>query len=534
MVDAEKRLIDMFTQDKYSREQTLKALPDIYQDQIVKLLFDMEKIELNQYQADKKRDILDNLLESLKFDNKETSYIKKEIFDCLGDIEKSIENKEIFYYKRKILVDNFFNRFKFFLTYKNLFLIPFIRKNIGTNSRYLVDAVSKLSFDEIKNLSEFGEYDTEISHNIENIVQDTLKKIIETQLVDYTTQIDQYIKDDIIQNAKEKFSNVWNNKLMFFDRPNQVKELDRKFQEYLFVLLREYFLDYISYNSNKYKSVSALFHDFFISLNFILLDWSIDNIFKDFAQNYVDAIFEKTHESKVIKPNGEIDQTLNIEKINSVIHSHVPKKSINIELLNLISELSDKLEISDSQKNEFKRLFLKRYNKKIQIRISDLQERFSISPDKITSDIIQKLKKIWFNIMQDHIPKEIISSPSNESVNIIKEDTDNQPPDTDNQELSNELREEKNLIKIFEAYSYIISNPKKLEKQFDLLYPTDKKKEWVFSILRTKIQKPEKRNILQYRAIDLRYWHRILILNRNEIDWIYNHEEYSKRVKAII
>lgn len=208
MVDAEKRLIDMFTQDKYSREQTLKALPDIYQDQIVKLLFDMEKIELNQYQADKKRDILDNLLESLKFDNKETSYIKKEIFDCLGDIEKSIENKEIFYYKRKILVDNFFNRFKFFLTYKNLFLIPFIRKNIGTNSRYLVDAVSKLSFDEIKNLSEFGEYDTEISHNIENIVQDTLKKIIETQLVDYTTQIDQYIKDDIIQNAKEKFSNV--------------------------------------------------------------------------------------------------------------------------------------------------------------------------------------------------------------------------------------------------------------------------------------------------------------------------------------
>lgn len=534
MVDAEERLTDMLKEDKKIREDTLRDLPNIYQNQIATLLFDMEKIELNQYQANKKRENLDTLLESLKFDNQGTSYIKKEIFDCLSDIEKNIEHKEIFHYKRKILIDSFFNRFKFFLSYKKIFLIPFIRKSIETNSKYLVESMSKLSYDEIKNLSEFGEYDTEISHNIENIVQDTLKKIIEKELVDYTQNVDWYIKNDIIENAKQKFPNVWNNKLMFFDRPNQVKELDRRFQEYLFLSLREYFLDYISYNSNKYTSVSALFQDFFISLNFIVSDWSIDSIFKDFAQNYVDSLFEKTHESKIVKTSKVIDPSLNREKINSVIHSHVPKKSINRELLNLISQLSDTLELSDSQKNEFRRLFLKRYNKKIQIRIADLQEKFFLSPGQISSDSIDKLKKIWFTIIEDNVPKVPISWPVSESVQTTKEDIDGQETDVDEQGTANELREEKNLIKICEAYGYSVSNPKKLEKQFDVLYPTDKKKEWVFSLLRTKIEKPEKRNMLQYRAIDLRYWHRVLILNKNEIDGIYNHEEYSNRVKAII
>jgi hypothetical protein len=150
--------------------------------------------------------------------------------------------------------------------------------------------------------------------------------------------------------------------------------------------------------------------------------------------------------------------------------------------------------------------------------------------------MIKKLKKIWFNILKDYNQEDIKQENSAIHTNKVNEDTtDNKAGNiTDNDNVPEEIRETIDIIKILEAYGYNISNPKRLEKQFDALYTTHNKKDWLFSILKSKIQKPEKRNILQYRAIDLRSWHRILILNKNEIDWIYNHEEYSNRVKAII
>ncbi|MEI8252406.1 MAG: hypothetical protein WCG25_01315 [bacterium] len=44
--------------------------------------------------------------------------------------------------------------------------------------------------------------------------------------------------------------------------------------------------------------------------------------------------------------------------------------------MDIIEELSQLAEISSFQENEFKRLFLKRYRNKTQIRIYDLEEKF--------------------------------------------------------------------------------------------------------------------------------------------------------------
>jgi hypothetical protein len=86
---------------------------------------------------------------------------------------------------------------------------------------------------------------------------------------------------------------------MFFDRPKQVQELNKSFYEYLSPILNEYFLDYLSYNIDKYKSISNLFYDLFLSMHFLLQDESIDDIFIKFAQNYIDRLFEKTQERKI-------------------------------------------------------------------------------------------------------------------------------------------------------------------------------------------------------------------------------------------
>jgi len=531
---SDKILTDIMIQKKESRASTLEHLPLIYKKQIQKLLSGSENFIMDDIQAAKKREIISDIRKNLHTD---INNAQKKIFDCLDDIDSEINKKEEMYYKRKILVGGFFATLKLLFSEWNFLQVPFIRAKVQKNWKYLVDEVDKLSFDEVRELSKFNKDSKDLSNNIENIVKNILVKISYDYINNYSDRINEYTKYQIIDSAKNKYPDIWNNKLMFFDRPKQVQELNKSFYEYLSPILNEYFLDYLSYNIDKYKSISNLFYDLFLSMHFLLQDESIDDIFIKFAQSYIDKLFEKTQERKIWKiTKQEKNNSEDIRILNNALKSHVHSKSINPDVLDIIEELSQLAEISSFQENEFKRLFLKRYRNKTQIRIYDLEEKFWINGELISDTMIKKLKKIWFNILKDYKQEHIIQEDPVVHTNKINDDTtDNTAVNiSDNDNVPEEIRETKDIIKILEAYGYSISNTKRFEKQFDALYTTHKKKDWLFSILRNNIKRPEKRNILQYWAIDLRYWHRILILNKNEIDWIYNHEEYSNRVKAII
>lgn len=518
--------------EKMSRASTLEILPSIYKNQIKSILEGIEKFEMNEKEIQRKKELISTLKDTLD-KNMVYEITTKQIYDCLNDISESVERKEKMYYRKKTVVNSFFDRFKFFVAYPNLALMPLIMSDIEKNSKHLINVIGKLSLEELKILDQFSKNNREIEKIIETIIVDVIKKIIDAELYNYSEKINKETKEYIVQEAYEKFPNVGNNKLRFFDRPNQIKELDKKFCEYMTPILQEYFLDYISYNIDRYWSIANIFHDFIASVCFVLTDGSIDTIYTDFSQQYVDDIFSKTQENKTgIYNKKKSNQIVDMKKFNDAIKSHTPKKSISTKIIDIINEFLETVNATDEEKQEVKRLFLKRYRTKTEIRIQDLEKKYGIPSDAFWISFLQKFKDVGFNIknVPDIIDKEV---PHREE--SIKEEPWEEKDSSQKETIPyDEIWKEKNSIKICEAYGYTITNPKKFEKQIDILYDTEKKKEWFFTILKKNIEKPEKRNSLNYWAIDLKYGHRILIFNKNEIDGIYNHEEYTARVKASI
>jgi hypothetical protein len=93
---------------------------------------------------------------------------------------------------------------------------------------------------------------------------------------------------------------------------------------------------------------------------------------------------------------------------------------------------------------------------------------------------------------------------------------------------------ENNIFEIIESYWYIFDNKKKFMKQLRFMYKSKSQKTQLLSYLKLNIWNVEDKRPLNYKTINLRHGHRLLIINENTIDGIYPHDEYEDRIKAIL
>lgn len=452
----------------------------------------------------------------------------------LSETEKLIAN-DIQWYRKKALVDN--------TIYSLIQNINDDEDRIHPLVSLFIDGLRNTSLEDLETIKRFTNK-AKVLELMKPHIQAGIQEMYQDSDINlrYTIQ-GQSWKEDTIQQGKEKFPILGNNKFRILDKSEIYDEIEKNFIhkgiEHISDLI-------IQAQEKRYESFSGsgeLIDDAALGIKDLFEHKIIDIIYPAIAQEYIRDLRASQAERKIKSSN--IPQGKEEKPQESTREKKVSEKILWYEDQRIHTQkLLEQYIPTSSRQKEAIRYILRLYRNGKEIRIQDLQDKYNLPDEVFSEEMIHEVKKIGIHLING-VHKEKITEDKEADPEQLQDDKktcDNTPElcfqDTIIHEIkSNDIPSTQWWVEILQKAGYTIDNKRKFIKQFDKLYKTDKQKQSFYQDMVKHIftikSKTNASNGEGYRSIDLEEKNRILFAQKGIIDGIYNHNDYIRRLNNL-
>lgn len=339
------------------------------------------------------------------------------------------------------------------------------------------------------------------------------------------------------QVLKERFPKLGNSKFASITSKKNKEEIEKKFRTEAIPGIIEDLIDAIEKKFHGSKKMDEVVYRATQWIDMFFMN-DIDEAYNQFASTYIIQEMKNANRRKEgqstppkTKENTPSWKTNMIQKINQ------EEKIIQEE-----KKFLDTLFTNEAHKKEIVKYVIRLYRNKKKIRISDLQEKFKISENIFTKELLDQGKTLNIVFITDDEKVEQLTEKTTkkeiEQCQTIqcKEKSEKEKI----QEKINIYSESKDIptlddcMYMLELAGYEFQNKKSFIKECNNLYKKPKEiREFAQDLKKNILEINDKMNAAKqkpYKNIALKGDKRILFFEKNIIDGIYNHNEYMKRL----
>lgn len=371
--------------------------------------------------------------------------------------------------------------------------------------------------------------------------------LIDELLLDWLSLWDEF-KRGLKEELQSKYPAIGKSNLFILESP---KKFEKDYLEYIKKILFEKINQYIEINMDNYEVPSDYVNSIGLYLTYLLKE-GFQECYEEFVYFYMNYIFKEKSDKKKniiskITPRPEEE----INKLNCSQNKEIKIKTCPNKINEFLDVFLDNLWMDIKTSKQIRDYIVRIYLNNKAIRIKYLIEKFSMNESTFTEEFINQAKGIWifFENRNWDKPKEneikIESSTYNsESIEDMCIQIEDEVKTTVEKKINLFLNNIKAFdwiwfVKIMQLAWYEMENENYVSKCFNKLYHNAQMKQIFLEELRKNIFSQEKviRKKSSYRKINIyqKKWHRILFIqNKKTIDWIYNHDDYEKRVDVFL
>ncbi len=355
-----------------------------------------------------------------------------------------------------------------------------------------------------------------------------IKDKIQIQIDDEFLEVLQAkLKEDFPKVGKSKFTSIMSNKNKENIQNSFKSEGIKEIIEQLIEILEEEFGDF--------ETLEEMI-DFYSKYIDVFYTTGIETAYKLFAGRYITQEIEKSNKRK-----ENVTTPKNKEKKLNWQTDMIKKIHEEAEIIKHDEKFLEELFKKESRKKDIVKYILRLHRKGKHIRIADLQEKFSIKEELLTDELVEQAKKINIAFIKNKDKSEPVEEKitKKEEVCHTKECKEKSEKEKIQEKISTYI-ESKNdptiddCMYMLELAGYEFQNKKSFIKQCSNLYKKPKEIREFAQDLKAKVLKlNDKVNAAKkkpYKSIVLEGDKRILFLEKNIIDGIYDHNDYMRRL----